>query len=170
MRRIEKAEAMAMLAREREVLPARFQGCPMCALADGHPADVEVLAERERAVAVLDRYATRRGHVLVVLRRHVEAITDLGWDDYGAVQRLAWEASRALTRVLDPKRIFIAALGSPSPLLMSFPHHHVHAIPLFDGGEVDRPAAVLTWSRGVFVYEPDEAREIADALRRAWGG
>jgi histidine triad (HIT) family protein len=168
VRLIDKPEALAAIDREREALPARFAGCTMCGLTSGHPADLAILAERERAVAVIDRYACRRGHVLVVLRRHVEAIADLSWDEYADVQRLAWETSRALTRVLAPKRIFVAALGSPVPLPMSFPHHHVHVIPLFDGGEIDRPAAVLTWSRGVLVYEPGEEQELASALRKAW--
>jgi diadenosine tetraphosphate (Ap4A) HIT family hydrolase len=168
VRRIEKPEALALLEREREALPARFEGCAMCGLAGRHPADVAVLAEGRHAVVVLDRYATRRGHVLVVLRRHAEAVADLAWDEYADVQRLAWEASRALTRVLSPKRVFVAALGSPVRLPMSFPHHHVHVIPLFDGGEEDRPAAVLTWTRGVFVYDPDEVSELAASLRGAW--
>lgn len=168
VRRVDKTEALALLDRERAALPARFDGCAMCGLAGGHPAEVAVIVERERAVAVVDRYATRPGHVLVVLRRHVEAVADLAWDEYAEVQRLAWEASRALTRVLSPKRVFVAALGAAVRLPMSFPHHHVHVIPTFDGGEDDRPAAVFTWTRGVLVYEPEEARELAGALRRAW--
>jgi len=55
------------------------------------------------------------------------------------------------------------------PLPMSFPHHHVHVLPLFDGGEGDRPSEVLTWRHGVWLYPPEEARELADTLRRDWG-
>ncbi|APR84987.1 Hypothetical protein A7982_10336 [Minicystis rosea] len=168
VRRIDKPTAMGLLAEERERLPARFAGCAMCGMAGGHPASIEVLAERGHAVAVLDRYASRPGHVLVVLRRHAEAVAELAWEEYADVQRLAWEASRALTRVLDPKRVFVAALGAATPLLMSFPHHHVHVIPLFEGTAADRPAAVLTWEHGVYVYEPGEERALGEALRRAW--
>jgi diadenosine tetraphosphate (Ap4A) HIT family hydrolase len=170
VRLVPKPEALALLDRERADLPARFAGCAMCGLAAGHAAGPGALAENEHAVAVLDRYATRRGHLLVVLRRHVEAVTDLGWDEYAGAQRLAWEGARALGRVLAPRRVFVAALGSSAPLPMTFAHHHVHAIPLHDGGEEDRPAAVFTWASGVYVYEPEEARELAAALRAAWGG
>ena len=168
MKRINKAEATALLAREDEVLPSRFQGCFMCAIAAGFPGDVEVLASRPRAVAVLDRFASRRGHVLVVLRRHEESIAALPWDEYAEVQRLAWEAARAIERTLRPVRVFVAALGSAARLPMSFPHHHVHVIPLFDGDERDRPAEVLSWSTGVSVYEEGEANALAEALRGAW--
>jgi histidine triad (HIT) family protein len=166
VRRIEKDEALALVARDAEHLPARFGGCLMCGVAAGHGA--EVLSQRDGAVAVLDRYASRRGHVLVVLRRHVESLAELGWEEYAEVQRLAWEAAQAMTRALRPARVFIAALGSPERLPMSFPHHHVHVIPLFEGGEGDRPAEVFSWRRGVVVYEPEEASELAASLREAW--
>ena len=161
---------MEIIAREAAELPGRFDGCVMCGLAAGHPPDVEVLAEGPGAVAVLDRLATRRGHVLVVLRRHVESIAAIPWSEYAEVQRLAWEAACTLERALSPKRIFVAALGSAAPLPMSFPHHHVHVLPLFDGGEADRPSEVLTWRHGVWLYAPEEARDLADTLRRGWVG
>jgi diadenosine tetraphosphate (Ap4A) HIT family hydrolase len=160
---------MELIAREAETLPARFEGCVMCALAAGHPPDLEILAEGPFAIAVLDRLATRRGHVLVVLRRHAERIGEMPWSEYADVQRLAWEAACALERALQPRRVFVAALGSAARLPMSFPHHHVHVLPLFDGGEGDRPSEVLTWRHGVWLYSPEESRDLADSLRRAWG-
>ena len=127
-----------------------------------------VLAENEVAVAMLDRFATRRGHVVVVLRRHAEAIAELPWEEYAAVQRLAWEASRALTTALAPVRVYVAALGATRRIATSFPHHHVHVIPLMDGGEIDRPASVLTWANGVHVYEAGEMAALSERLRDAW--
>jgi diadenosine tetraphosphate (Ap4A) HIT family hydrolase len=168
MRRIDREEAMALLAREAEALPARFAGCAMCGMAAGYPADLEIVAERPGAVAVLDRLGNRLGHLLVILRRHVESIAELPWSEYAEVQRLCWEAARALDKTLRPRRVFVAALGSATQLTMSFPHHHVHVIPLFDGGEIDRPADVLTWRHGVWLYTPEEAHELARALRHAW--
>lgn len=169
MRKVTKAAALEALAVEAGALPERYGGCAMCAVAAGHPPGTEVLAENDAAVAVLDRYAARPGHVLVVLRAHVEQVWDLPWEAYAAVQRLAWEAARAAARVAAPRRVFVAALGSPDPLLMSFPHHHVHVLPVAEGGPTARPAEVFTWSAGVYVYEPGEARALADALRAAWG-
>jgi diadenosine tetraphosphate (Ap4A) HIT family hydrolase len=168
VRHIDKNEAMALLAREAKELAASHGGCAMCGMALGHPHDLETVAARPSAVVVLDRLATRPGHLLVILRRHAEAMSDVTWREYHDVQRLAWEAARTVERVLGPKRVFIASLGSAVRLPMSFPHHHVHVLPLYDGGESDRPSEVLTWRHGVWLYEPDEARTLATKLRAEW--
>jgi diadenosine tetraphosphate (Ap4A) HIT family hydrolase len=167
MRRVPKAEALALVERAAAELDASHRGCVMCALSAPSNA-CETLASNEVAVAVLERFAIRRGHVIIVLRRHAERIVELSWDEWRAVQRLAWEATRALQAVLDPKRIFVASLGAPAPIATSFPHHHVHVIPLYDGGPADRPAEVLTWEHGVCVYEANEAITLRHALRAAW--
>ncbi len=167
MRRISKAEANALVEAESQAIEERFDGCAMCAAVAPDAARV-VLAENRAAVAMLDRFAARPGHVVVVLRRHVEAIAELPFEEYAAVQRLAWGASCALTSVLSPRRVFVASLGAPSRIATSFPHHHVHAIPLTDAAEGDRPAEVLTWSHGVFVFDPGEAERLGEELRAAW--
>jgi diadenosine tetraphosphate (Ap4A) HIT family hydrolase len=168
VRHIDKTEAMALLAREARELPASHGGCAMCGMVAGHPHDLETVAARPSAVVVLDRLATRPGHLLVILRRHAEAMSEVTWPEYQEAQRLAWEAARTVERVLEPKRVFIAALGSAVRLPMSFPHHHVHVLPLYDGGESDRPSEVLTWRHGVWLYENDEARALASKLRAEW--
>lgn len=165
LRRLSKTEALALVAAASAEIDARFAGCAMCAAAfapRGH------LASNDAAVAMLDRFAARPGHVVIVLRRHVESLAELPWDEYAAVQRLAWEAARALTAALAPRRIHVAALGSASRIAISFPHHHVHVIPLTGGGEEDRPAEVLTWRHGVHIYEDGELEAWAARLRAAW--
>lgn len=165
---IDKQEALARAAAERERLPEAHASCVMCALGDGFPPEAERLAESSRAVCVLDRFAARPGHVLVVLRRHVEQVASLSWDEYADVQRLSWEAARALDRAFSPRRIFVASLGAAKARVNSFPHHHVHVIPVDAGDERDRPASVLSWEHGVFVFGEGEARAMADAIRAAW--
>jgi histidine triad (HIT) family protein len=152
-----KDAALAALAAEPRT------SCPMCSLVETEP----ILAD-ERAFAVLDRYACRPGHSLVVLRRHAEHIAQLPYTDYEALHRLAWQLAGAIERVLSPARIYIAALGSAVPLATSFPHVHLHVIPLADGGDVDRPANVLTWTNGMYVFEDDaEERSLRERLRAA---
>jgi diadenosine tetraphosphate (Ap4A) HIT family hydrolase len=168
VQRIPKADALAIIRRDAEALSPELARCVMCAIARGARIPLHVLATNERAVAVLERFHVRRGHVLVVLKRHVEVIADLPWEEYAAVQRLAWEASIAIERALSPKRVFVAAFGAATALPMTFPHHHVHVVPLFDGGEGDRPREVFSWSQGVGVYEEAEATELAALLMRAW--
>lgn len=167
MRHISRTEALALVAAEAAELEARFAGCAMCAAAAGSPPE-GLLASNEAAIARLARFAARPGHVVVVLRRHVESVALLPWEEYAAVQRLAWEAARALTAALAPARVYVAALGSARRIATSFPHHHVHVIPLADGGEEDRPASVLTWQNGMFVHEPGEMEAWASRVRAAW--
>lgn len=167
MRHLSKTEALARVAAEAAEIEERFAGCAMCA-ATAEPLLRGLLASNAAAVAMLDRFAARPGHVVVVLRRHVESLAALPWDEYAAVQRLAWEAAQALTRALSPVRVYVAALGSARRIAISFPHHHVHVVPLTDGGERDRPSEVLTWSHGVLVYDPGEMEEWTARLRAAW--
>jgi diadenosine tetraphosphate (Ap4A) HIT family hydrolase len=158
MKRVTKADALALLAAERG------SGCRMCELAREAPP----IAASDHAVAVLDRYASRPGHVLVILRRHEERITALGWDEYAALHRIAWDVTRAIDAVLAPRRIYVAALGSAVPLDTSFPHVHLHLVPLTDGGEADRPAGVFTWVNGIYMFDDaDDERRLRDQLRAA---
>jgi diadenosine tetraphosphate (Ap4A) HIT family hydrolase len=158
MKWLPKVEALARLQDDRG------HGCPMCTLA-GSPAPI---AASPHAVAILDRYAARPGHVLIVLARHEEKLAAVRWDEYEAMQRLAWRIGCAIEAALAPRRIYVAALGSAVPLATSFPHVHLHVIPLADGGEADRPANVFTWTHGMYVFEsPDEERALADRLRAA---
>src|SRR5262245_4793495 len=158
MKRLAKDEVFARLAAEHR------PGCRMCAMA----VEQNAIASTEHAVAVLDRFASRPGHVLVLLRRHEERIAALAWDEYADVQRLAWEMTRAIETALAPRRIYVAALGSAAPLVTSFPHVHFHVVPLADGGEADRPAAVFTWTNGIYVFDDaDEEAALVAKLRAA---
>ena len=157
MKRIAKADALARVAGESD-------GCAMCRLV----RDAERIAESTHAIAVLDRYASRPGHVLVVLRRHEERIAALAWDAYADLQRLAWELARALDDEFAPRRIYVAALGSAAQLATSFPHVHFHVVPLADGDERDRPASVFTWEHGMYVFDThDEECALRERLRAA---
>jgi diadenosine tetraphosphate (Ap4A) HIT family hydrolase len=109
----------------------------------------------------------------VVVRGHVERITDLPLATHLEVQRIVWEANMTLEKVFTPRRIYTATLGSPSsasldPPAMSFPHLHVHVIPIHEDGESARPAAVFSWTAGVWLYDEGEAEELARMLHAAW--
>lgn len=139
----------------------------MCALASG-AGRPPPLVETEAAVVVLDRFARRRGHLLVIARPHVERVEDVPWELYVAVERLVFEARRALQRLLDPAQIYTATLGAVTPLPMSFAHFHTHVIPVPEVDERARPARVLSWSEGVYVYDDEEAAALRGAILDAW--
>ncbi len=167
--RLSKTEALAQLERERQRLfpEDAGAGCIMCALSSckGSP---EPLVETEQAVVVLNRFASRTGHLMVIVKRHVERGSDLEWIDYQHVQRQVYQSSRALEAALGPARLFTATLGASVPLAMSYSHYHVHVIPVFESDERARPARVLSWSSGVTVYTESEARALRERLLAAW--
>lgn len=174
MRRVSKEEALADMVRRG--FQRTETGCVMCDLArrrDGAEQNALRIRDDEQAVVVLDRYASTRGHLLVILRRHVERTTDLSLRTYLDVQRLVFEANVALEKLFAPPRIYTATLGSPSattsaPPAMSFPHLHVHVLPIYEDGEGARPAAVFSWTSNVWLYDEGEAEQIASDLRAAW--
>ena len=165
---IEKPEALTLLAENRVALLGGDTGCVMCALARGAAAAPELVRESEHGVALLDRFGTREGHLLIIARSHVEDTLALGWDVYQDLQRLAYDGAQVVTRLLSPARVFIAVLGASAALPMSFPHFHIHVLPVYDTDERARPAHVFSWSAGVLVYEDAEAAELAARLRAAW--
>jgi diadenosine tetraphosphate (Ap4A) HIT family hydrolase len=165
---VEKPEALSLLAENRRELLGEQDGCVMCALVARAGSAAELIREGEHGVMLLDRFGTREGHLLVIARAHVEDTLELGFDVYQELQRLAYEGAQALTRVLAPARVFIAVLGASAALPMSFPHFHIHVLPVYETDERARPAYVFSWSAGVLVYEDAEARALAQRLRAAW--
>lgn len=158
MRRVSREAALATIGEQR--------ACGMCAMTRD-PLAVDANAH---GVTVVAPYAARPWHLVVVLRAHAESVASVPVDAWLGLQTLAHRAAGALERLRAPRRVYVAALGSAVPRAMSFPHVHVHVVPLEDGGEEDRPSAVFTWRTGVWVYEPEERAEIARRLRAALGG
>jgi len=172
MRRVSKEEALADMAAHGF---DRLSGdcCAMCMLVER--ASLLRVHEDATAVVVLDRYASTRGNLLVVLKDHVERVTELALVRYLALQRLVYASVDTLERTLAPRRVYTAILGSPraepdgpAPPAMSFPHLHAHVIPVHEDGETARPAVVFSWSAGVWLYDDGEAESLAGELRAAW--
>lgn len=172
MRRVSKEEAQADLT-ARGFDRAAAGSCVMCALASGAADPSLRIREDEHAVVMLDRYASTRGNLLVLARRHVERMTELPLSVHLDLQRLVFEANLVLEAVFRPRRIYTATLGSPSamamaPPAMSFPHLHVHVVPIHEDGESARPAAIFSWTAGIWLYDETEADAIVHDLRAAW--
>ncbi len=172
MRRVEKPEALELLAlNRRALLGDDSDGCVMCALVTLVEQDrnrPELLAENQHGVALLDRFGSTRGHVLVISRRHLLDTAELPWPVYCELQQLNYQACCALRRAFQPARIFSAILGASAELPMSFPHFHIHALPVYDRDERARPANVFSWTSGVLVYDEADVRQVSDELRAAW--
>jgi histidine triad (HIT) family protein len=163
---LDKDEALLELSRLREgILPEG--GCLLCALVNGG-ASPPPLAESERAVVLLDRFARREGHLLIVSKAHVEGVLEIDWETHQEVQRLLFEARRALYRALSPVQVYSATFGATTQVPMSFAHYHAHVIPIYERDERARPARVLSWSEGVVVYTDGEASSLRQRILDHW--
>ena len=168
MRTVGKEEALELLAINRRELFGDGEGCVMCALATLQPPRPEFIAESEHGIVVFDRFGTTKGHLLVISKQHLLDTADLPWPLYLELQRLSYDACCALRRAFGPARIFSAVLGASGGLPMSFPHFHIHALPVYETDERARPAHVFSWTAGVLVYEGDEVQRFSDQIRAAW--
>ena len=163
MRHLPKEEALAAIE------AATSGSCVMCELGSGRRDAAFQIHRDEIATVLLDRFAAAPGHLLVVLAAHVELVAHVPLETYLHTQRLAWQACRALEATLAPRRTFVASFGAAAPLPTSFPHFHLHVVPIAEDGENARPAKVFSWAEGVWVFESDaEAQALAGRLRAAW--
>jgi diadenosine tetraphosphate (Ap4A) HIT family hydrolase len=164
---VPKDVALARLIEHKRVLLSGGPSCVMCALVNGG-ASPPPIVENRHALVVLDRFACRYGHLMVIPKKHVERMSELSWDVFSDVQRLAFEASRAVDVCFEPARVFTATLGAAVELPMTYSHYHVHVIPVSETDERARPARVLSWSEGVVVYDDDEAAQMRQKLVECW--
>jgi diadenosine tetraphosphate (Ap4A) HIT family hydrolase len=167
VRTLGKEEALAELQAHRLRLLPDGAGCVMCALAQGRGEPLP-LVETESAVVVLDRFAQRLGHLLVITRRHVEAVSAIDWPLFAHIQRLVYQSRLALDRAFVPLQIYAGMFGATVPLPMTFAHCHAHVIPVYESDERARPARVLSWSEGVVVYDDEEAQALRARILDCW--
>jgi len=162
VRTLSRDEAMAVLENERQ---RAGHACVMCALASPAYDTHLLIAENEYAVLRLNVLGSRAADMLVVLKAHVTTMGALPFAAYQGMHELAFAAARALEAHRGALRVYIAQLGAPELLAMSYPHLHLHVVPIYQAGESEKPARVLSWTHGVVSYEPDEARVLAQELR-----
>ena len=164
---VSKELALARLAEHRQSLLEGGKGCVMCALSNGK-ANLTPVRDSEHAVVLLDRFACRYGHLMIIPRQHFEHLSQLPWEVFADVQKLTFEAARAIDACFEPARVFTATLGAAVELPMTYSHYHMHVIPVYETDERARPARVLSWSEGVVVYDDAEARGVCERLMACW--
>ena len=167
MRVLDKTQALQRLADETAAVSPQGQ-CMACGLVGSAAGEDAHIAGTEHGVVVLNRYAQREGHLMVIARAHIEQTHEMPYAVYAELQRAVYVATRVLQHRFRPARIYTAALGSPVPLQNSYPHVHFHVVPVMETDERARPARVFSWSEGVVMYDDDEAAALVDGLREDW--
>ena len=100
--------------------------CIFCVL------DRKVVAENEHAIAFLDSFPVSPGHSLVVPRRHVPTIMDLGTEEYQACFLLVRQIQERLQVELKPDG-FNVGVNCGEVAGQTVLHAHIHVIPRFKG-------------------------------------
>jgi histidine triad (HIT) family protein len=129
--------------------------CPFCEIVAGR-APAHRVYEDDTALAFMDIYPIRPGHVLTIPKPHVPDFQALDDAIYAAVMLAAKRVAEAVAAATQPLKVGLAIAG------FDVPHTHVHIVPMHDyhdltskrllDGQVTRAA-------------PDELAEMASRLR-----
>ncbi len=96
------------------------------------------VAEDENYYAFLDINPVAEGHTLVIPKREVNYLFELGEDEYLGLWAFARKVAAALEAAVPCKRIGVAVLG------MEVPHCHIHLVPLNTEGDLNFSKEKLT--------------------------
>lgn len=87
--------------------------------------------ENETAVAVFDIFPQSEGHMLIILKRHVETYFDATFDELTEMNKLLFEAKALLDERYHPDGYNVVSnIGKVSGQMV--PHLHIHLIPRYE--------------------------------------
>jgi histidine triad (HIT) family protein len=113
--------------------------------------------EDERTVVFMDINPATRGHALVVPRRHVRDLLEIGRDDLQATMEVVQELARKAVDRLDAAGVNLLNSCGEAAWQTVF-HFHIHVIPRYDGDPLRLPWVPAEGDR-------DEIEAAAAALR-----
>jgi len=132
--------------------------CVFCAIVSGsRPA--HFVLDRESCVAFLDSRPLLPGHVLLVPRKHVATLMDLGAAETGPFIQAAQALCAAIERALSAEGTFVAINNRVS---QSVPHLHMHVVPRSRGDGLRG----FFWPRRPYASDV-EAASFAERIRAA---
>ena len=103
---------------------------------------------------------------MILFRDHVTTYRELVADQWISANTLALKAAQAAERALNPVRCYIASLGAAVEHPMTFPHLHMHMVPVYS--TTDTPSSIFTTKDGVLIADAAEFDELYHRLREAW--
>ena len=89
------------------------------------------IAEDDRYYAFLDINPLSKGHTLVIPKQEVDYIYDLDDETLAGLHVFAKRVAKAISSVIDCKRIGIAVIG------LEVPHAHIHLVPINGIHDID---------------------------------
>lgn len=120
-------------------------GCPLCrAGAADDDAEALVVARRAETFVVLNLYPYNSGHLMVLPRRHVADLTELGRTEALELSELTTTAIRVLRDVLNPQGFNLGMnLGDVAGAGIAG-HLHQHVVPRWAGDTNFMPIVART--------------------------
>ena len=112
-------------------------------------------AENEQFYAFLDINPLKEGHTLVIPRREVDYIFDMGDEELAQFQLFAKRVATALKKAFPCRKVAQVVLG------LEVPHAHIHLIPMDSEQDVD-------FRREKLKLSGDEMKAIADKILNAF--
>jgi histidine triad (HIT) family protein len=117
--------------------------CVFCRIVAGM-VEASVVHEDDAILAFMDLRQPNPGHVLVIPKRHVETVYDLGPDTAARLFQAAVAVAQALRRSLDPPGLNLWQ-SNGEDAGQEVPHVHLHLLPRYPGAGLlriypERPA------------------------------
>ena len=110
------------------------------------------VAETEDFLAFLDINPLAKGHALVIPKKEVDYIFDIGDEELAGLMAFAKRVAKAIEAVVPCERIGVSVIG------LEVPHAHVHLIPINDIGD-------MNFSKPKRSPSQQELAELAEAIR-----
>ncbi|MEI6172204.1 MAG: HIT family protein [Bacteroidota bacterium] len=112
------------------------------------------VAEDENYLAFLDINPLQEGHTLVIPKKEINYIFDVGDELHAGLWNFAKKIGKAIEKVVPCQRIGITVIG------LEVPHAHIHLIPLKGMYDMD-------FRRPKLSFTPEEFNRIAEKITAA---
>lgn len=128
-----------------------MDGCIFCKIAKGE-IDSAKIYEDENFFAFLDVRPINPGHTLLIPKKHIDYIFEIGEPLYSEFFKTAKKISEPIKKAMQPRRIGVSIEG------FGVPHAHIHLVPINRGYELDPNRAKSA--------APEELSEIAEKIKK----
>lgn len=112
------------------------------------------VAEDDNFIAFLDAMPLVKGHTLVVPKKEVDLIFDLGSEEFKNLWAFAQQVAKKIEKAIPCKRVGVAVIG------LEVPHAHIHLVPL-------NAMQDLNFGNERLKLSAEEYQTIKDAIKNA---
>jgi histidine triad (HIT) family protein len=110
------------------------------------------LFENEFAIAIMDVFPLRKGHVLIIPKMETDLLFDLDDNILCELMILSKRLAKAMKKALDCQRIGLSVIG------LEIPHAHIHLVPINDANDIN-------FAQQKLAMDSAEIQEIADKIK-----